>query len=452
LDESWDSIVIGAGPSGLFSAALLAARGQRVLVLEAGSRIGGRRGSGAVDGAPVEDGAFALSRTGGWEDVYTEIGKPVPTGRNFGRAEYFRAGEWHPLLESQDRGELRKVLAEIEAMSYADAASFDDVPLDQWLGERTDNQRIVDLFFVQMTGALIANTPDQISAGESINMLKQTLDRNGSLGKFFIVVDGSSPSLYGPLLDAIVEAGGEVRLNTPVQDVIVEDGRAVGVEIDTGPRIAETHVRDTVRMMADDVICTVPPWSLFNVVAASYFPPEYVTAVTELSAKVSHVAGVTYGVSEPAWDYELMRWYLPAMPKLGVVLGAYFEGPSMLQFYTQLHWYEHPYLLDQRSAENRRKTRAFLRDFEDEVLELFPEVVPTIRWRMPNIAPFSIAQAPGLVGDVRPSWITPIPHLYLVGNQVREARGIGHDAAAHVAIACANHLAPRTASVEVGAR
>jgi hypothetical protein len=143
---------------------------------------------------------------------------------------------------------------------------------------------------------------------------------------------------------------------------------------------------------------------------------------------------------------------LPAMPKLGVVLGAYFEGPSMLQFYTQLHWYEHPYLLDQRSAENRRKTRAFLRDFEDEVLELFPEVVPTIRWRMPNIAPFSIAQAPGLVGDVRPSWITPIPHLYLVGNQVREARGIGHDAAAHVAIACANHLAPRTASVEVGAR
>ncbi len=441
MPETWDTVVIGAGPSGLFSAALLASRGQRVLVLERAGHIGGRRdASPEVMGTPVEDGPFAISRTGGWERVYEAIGKPVPTGRNFGRAEYFRDGDWKPLLAGPDRDGLRPILAEIAATSYEGLTAFDDVPLDRWLAERTDNQNLVDFFFVMATGALIANTVDQLSAGETLNLVKQYLDRHGSLGNTFIVVDGGSPVLYGPLRDAIEAAGGEVRLNTVVNDVIVEDGTAVGVEVEIGKRWIPTHVRDVHEIRAHDVICTVPPWNLFDVASADHFPPDYVAEVTELSAKVSHVAGITYVVKEPAWDPALMRWYLPGLEKLGVVLGAYYEGPRVLQFYTQLHWYEHPYLLDQRKATNRAKTRAFLQAFEEAAFEIFPEVMPTIVTRIPNIAPFSIAQAPGLVGRIRPSWRTPIANFWLVGNNVREARGIGHDAAAHVALQCADHI------------
>ena len=62
--EKWDAIIIGAGPSGLCTGALLAKAGKKMLLLEKQPFLGGRRRCGSINGIFLEDGPFGPSRAG----------------------------------------------------------------------------------------------------------------------------------------------------------------------------------------------------------------------------------------------------------------------------------------------------------------------------------------------------------------------------------------------------
>ncbi|MBF4995378.1 FAD-dependent oxidoreductase [Arthrobacter gandavensis] len=90
--EEFDTVVVGAGVSGLTAARLLAARGHRVVVLEARDRIGGRLHTERLDGRVTDLGAswihgidggplHALTRAFGMEDAEFTVGSYQPGGR-----------------------------------------------------------------------------------------------------------------------------------------------------------------------------------------------------------------------------------------------------------------------------------------------------------------------------------------------------------------------------------
>lgn len=90
--EEFDTVVVGAGVSGLTAARLLAARGHRVVVLEARDRIGGRLRTERLDGRVTDLGAswihgiyggplHALTRAFGMADVEFTVGSYQPGGR-----------------------------------------------------------------------------------------------------------------------------------------------------------------------------------------------------------------------------------------------------------------------------------------------------------------------------------------------------------------------------------
>ena len=56
----FDAIVIGAGAGGLFTAALLAHRGYRTLVVERLDKVGGRASTDDIDGFKVNNGAIVI--------------------------------------------------------------------------------------------------------------------------------------------------------------------------------------------------------------------------------------------------------------------------------------------------------------------------------------------------------------------------------------------------------
>ena len=55
-------------------------------------------------------------------------------------------------------------------------------------------------------------------------------------------VKGGMGALSDALCRSIAANGGEVRLRTPVQRILVEDGRATGVELRDGTRISARAV------------------------------------------------------------------------------------------------------------------------------------------------------------------------------------------------------------------
>lgn len=90
--EEFDTIVVGAGVSGLSAARALASQGQKVVVLEARDRIGGRLHTERLDGRVTDLGAswihgidggplHKLTRSFGMADVEFTVGSYQPGGR-----------------------------------------------------------------------------------------------------------------------------------------------------------------------------------------------------------------------------------------------------------------------------------------------------------------------------------------------------------------------------------
>lgn len=90
--EEFDTIVVGAGVSGLSAARALASQGQKVVVLEARDRIGGRLHTERLDGRVTDLGAswihgidggplHNLTRSFGMADVEFTVGSYQPGGR-----------------------------------------------------------------------------------------------------------------------------------------------------------------------------------------------------------------------------------------------------------------------------------------------------------------------------------------------------------------------------------
>lgn len=438
--EKWDAIIIGAGVSGLCTGALLAKGGKKVLLLEKQPWIGGRRHCGTINGVLLEDGAFGASRAGYLEDIFSRLGKPYPTGRNMRKTEINRNGQWRPLLEGADREELRAIIKEISNYSYDEIEKYDSVSLKNWVSKRTNDQEIHNLFFLISAGVLPANRWEDIAAGEALMHFKQHLDRWGSLSKTILLIDGGSPALLKPLIEAIKENGGEIRTDTPVEDITVDNGKVCGVEIEVGEKLIPTQVRDIEIIEAREVVCTVPPWDLFKVISGDRFPEWYVDWVKRIRYKFSNLTGFIMGLKNPVWDFEVMRWYIPGLPRTKAALAAYYETNTVLQIYCQLQWHDEPYLFNGTEAKNRRKTREFLKLLEEDIYEAFPDLKQNIEWKVPTSTVFSIADAPGLVGSSRPSMHTPIENFYLVGNNIREARGLGFQSGARSATLCADEI------------
>jgi len=438
--EKWDVIVVGAGLSGLSSGALLANGGKKVLLLEKAAWPGGRQHSGMIDGTVVENGAHEISRAGHLEEIFSRIGKDYPTGTNMAKTEINKNGKWRPLLEGIDRSALRNILSEIAGYSWDDVSKHDDVSLKDWVSERTQDQGVHDLFFTICTSQLVANHYEDIAAGEAMVHLKEQLDRWGTLSKTVLRVDGGTSKATEALIDSIKENGGEIRTNTLVNDVIIEKGKACGVEIEVGQRIIPAQLPDLEIIEAPVVICAVPLWDLFNVVSEDKFPHWYREWVKGLRYKFSQVTGFVMKVKKLLWPFEVMRWYIPVLPRSKMAMGAYWEQDTVLQVYFQTHWNEIPNLFEMEQAINRRKVRELMKLFEEDVYEVLPELKQNIEWKVPYSEIFSVAAAPGQVGRFRPGMHTPIENFYLINDSVRESRGMGFQAVAHSGILCADEI------------
>jgi all-trans-retinol 13,14-reductase len=257
----WDAVVVGSGPGGLTAGACLAVAGRRVLVVERHDLAGGncqvfRRHLGGVDyefdvglhyiGECDDGGLFPgilgglgvgdrirfrpLDRDGFDTLHFPDLELRVPADWDEYRRRLIDAfpGDQAGIERSLDI--LRTVAEESRARLLPDAET---PTFDRWafrslaeLFEHAELSQPAQAVLDHWSG-LYAGGPGQTAVA-----MHATIVDHYMRGAFY--PEGGGQVIPARLIQVIEANGGEVRTLTSVQRILVEDGRARGVELDGG--------------------------------------------------------------------------------------------------------------------------------------------------------------------------------------------------------------------------
>ncbi len=356
-DQQPDCIIVGAGHNGLAAGLVLARNGRKVLVLEQNNYFGGMGGTREIlKGCRNEVGAsclFPLSaeikRYFDFESHGVELiplpvmavnltgatGRPLIIFKNSLRLSFnilrsFGPGAMLGFIRLMkfcqyparilDRFTARKAPRKLEELIAEAATAEQREHLE--LAFKGSAMDIIDKFFpdpvkhkelrASMAFAAVQATYKGPYTPGSGLCLVYTLAQEGSEG-LMQRVKGGMGRLSDCLAQQIEELGGEVRLKQKVASVLVEDGRAVGVELKNGQQLR-----------ADIIISNLDKQATFNRLLAghSLAQPEQqkVDAFTHRGAFV-HMLFKLKGLPS----------YAPRLKRLNKIPGARFGGAMVLE-------------------------------------------------------------------------------------------------------------------------
>jgi phytoene dehydrogenase-like protein len=324
----YDAIVIGAGANGLATAALLAKKGRRILVLERRDVAGGtnateefhpgyrvsacrddvgwvpdplvRRLQLGIHGLhwlPVPAGLVSLSANGPPVATYPDISRTVDALRTLSPVD---AGRWADFTAFVDRvaGFLRAAYSvrapKVQSRAFGDLVALAGLGRRlRRLGKRDMMEvlRVVPMpvadlgeewFSLDSLRALlaVAGTRDvmhgPMSGGTALVFLHQQVGQPaGSIG-VRRVPRGGTGVLASAFAGAAREAGVEIRLGADVSELMVERARVTGVRLTTGEELGATHV-----------VSSADPKRSFGWIDPVWLDPELLRAVDNIRMRGS---------------------------------------------------------------------------------------------------------------------------------------------------------------------
>ncbi|MDX1734872.1 MAG: FAD-dependent oxidoreductase, partial [Halioglobus sp.] len=316
MDE-FDVCVIGAGFGGATVAALLAGRGLRVALIEKTARAGGktqtteRKGYrfemfGAV-GIPAYNSRFhELVDTLGIAERCPFV---VPEGDAASIRYKNSAGEWkvcyNPLIATgsakemndmkatfgvtdDDLGALASMYEAILTLQEDEIDGLDDVGALSWL-RRFKLATPLESQVCMNLNTLFVVAVDRLPASEMIRTLRDQV--LGGAGRYHI---GGYGHVAEVCADYVVEQGGLYLTKTRVQEVLVENGRAVGV------RLNDREIRAAAVISSAGIQPTV-----LKLAGRQHFPADYVERVSALEPSWA-ICGFRYVLDKRVFDAALI--------------------------------------------------------------------------------------------------------------------------------------------------
>lgn len=472
-------VVVGGGIGGLQLGAMLASDGREVHVLEKSAHVGGRARPWAKDGFTVDNGvhlirfgpANAIAR------VFSHIDRKITFKRLGDSYASFPDGsvEKFPTKPSDivstgiiDDRERAVVLGMLGFWRGADptrklASSASDLlemvgvkqKLSPYLGPFADRLRerwhesrwrerldllepehtmemsvaewfdALDLgtglrqyFQLLCTSMQVCPFIERASAGEMIANIKKMLATGYS-----VTYPTSGWRHIFATLSSVIEQNGAIKTNTAVARVIVEDGRAMGVELTSG---------DTIR--AERVLLNVPAAEVPALVGEDALPADFVAQCKNLRPTAGVV--IDYGLKRPV-SFDTGLWYLWEPMAFGMFTSNLCpevapQGKQLLTFLLPVG----PDEIASRGAELEAQLEA-------ELFRTFKGLEDAVQWRramhldLVDGAEIAIDQHRGLRPDYR---VPGIEGLFLVGDWLRGG-GAGGDVAYESALECYDEIA-----------
>ena len=446
---SYDAVIVGAGFSGLFTGALLARHGRKVLLLERKSYVGGRAGCVEFRKHILDDGAHMPSEAGHVEKAFDTLGLKFPKLHRYPSGEVYLDGSWKPMKEVFPLEETREALRKFTTMPWQEVEELYDVSVRDWYSRRSRAQGW-ELFWTYLAQiADVGNKTEDLSMGELVHFFREHFERGLRLNQIGGTLQGGLAALTEPLATYIESHGGEIRLRTAVNEVVIEGGKAKGVELEVGERLFPSQILDTEVVEAPLIICTVPVWDLFKVISQDAFPVWYRDWISRLQKKVCHVWTIVCAVDRPLWDLEVFKWS-PRLPRTGTY-GIFFQhqsygdkaGEIQVNLCIQGSYDDLPDLTQWEWAKIRRDARQVLDRLMEDAKEMIPGLAQAKKWEIRTAAVYGLSESPGITGQHKPPMEPPcVQNLYMVSDTVREARGVGIQAAACACLKLMERLFP----------
>ena len=313
--------IIGAGAAGLAAAYELGLQGHSCDVFEAAPFLGGQASTFLVGGTPIERGYHHLFRSDtSMVQLMEELGLGDRLKWIDSNVGYFAQGRvWRftspfdllrfGLISPLDR--VRLGLLTLSLQRRKEWRSLERQTASEWLLEHA-GESIYRAVFEPMLRGKFGAYYGQVSMAWLWNKfaLRTASRGKGLRGRFKEQLGypiGSFEEIFTALAERVESLGGAVHLGAGVQRVVVEDGRAVGLDAQVG---GETETR-----RYDAVLATTPSYLLPRLVEG--LPADYLEMLTDkvyLSA-VLLVMVLDRPLSPHYWMYVGDR----SMPFLGVI-------------------------------------------------------------------------------------------------------------------------------------
>jgi len=456
--DRFDTIVVGAGIAGLGVAAILCKEaGQKVLVLDRFPMTGGRMMS--YDGYPgkgwrTEIGLhmIELGEKASCTALNERVGKKVewaPFSKTvdiWDGERFINIAELVPMTK-EDRAAFGKMLEKIALMSDAEIESWDNRSLEEWLTENVPQPAVRELF--TDLGMIMTTIPHAIdmAAGEVLFIARDNLHNTRQVLQASYPIDGMEGVTRG-LVEVIRENGGEIRLNTDVQEVLIKDKLAIGVRVPVKkhPYQEEYRILETENIYADRVVCALPIYKLSDIIdfnpESSPLPRWWLKRINDIKHEVTGLIGFMIGLSEPVVDpqkrcfFSALKMKHSGFPFQAFPASNYSdkitpEGKQLL--HTDL-------VCEHAEASDKFKRERLLNLLWEDLKEMFPGIEDKTEWKLPYYVDGcdGLARQPGLVGNFKPALKAPgIPNLYFAGDTYL-GRGLAINGAARSSMRCAD--------------
>jgi phytoene dehydrogenase-like protein len=454
-EDKRKAVVIGSGVGGAGCAALLAQKGFDVTVLERNSFPGGKAASFEREGFTYDTGVHAVGsgdkgplgeiarRVGadlGWALIQGNricLGKKVATyPLDFASDESI-----HSIIDDigvlpENKDDCFVCFKELATMKPASEMEvLDRMPLKDYVGQFTD-----DFQFHQMInatcGMLIVVTYFTGSAGEFIYCFAG-MAANASLS----YPKGGMGAIARSYIAALEGMGGKVEYGRPVEEIIVEDGRVMGVRaggtIEADVVVSNMGLQPTARMLASEL------------------PVEYLESVMKLRSSYGAVS-VKYALDAEVVPDPMTLWIpdLADAQALEKYVGIMYPVPSIPDPGIAPEGCQLVLAGAVLSADPKQKelNNQILDRIEATMQMLHPGIEDHVIWKLRTDVEYTskisgrdlgevigISQDYRQVGVNRPSPDMPIEGMYLVGADVG-GRGIGTEMAAESALAVSDMI------------
>lgn len=238
--------IIGGGLLGLGIADRLSARGETVTVYEGSPQLGGLAGTTNLGGYDVDryyhavtlsdERVLALADELGLRDSMRF--RPLGTG-------FYQDGRLasmstpmqlltFPGLRIDDRARL--VAFTLQCRMISDRAALDATPIEEWV-RKTAGRRLWENLWRPLLDSKFDGDYADLPATYLWSRMRRVSGTRDKAGREVMGwIQGGYQGLVDRLADRIRERGSEVLVDTPVREILTEDGRVTGVQLDDDAR------------------------------------------------------------------------------------------------------------------------------------------------------------------------------------------------------------------------